>query len=633
MSYCRSSRVSCAHSIWVLQMFDAVCLMLIEVAPSQLLRLLTLHAVLVLAEGLDDDDEVLLVMAEQLGRFIPFVGGSDYAFTLLEPLETLATVEETTVRDKAILSLNVVLAALPPEHIAQYAWELLKRLGERDWFTSRTSACGLIARMCSRLPAKGANVGGHSDGKDDAMEDVDGPSRQEIFDFFQRLCSTDEVPMVRRSAAAALADIGTAMAGGALQVPSLTSPLLGANNHSDSKSDEGGAGSGLLGVDATSASESVPPAIPRAVTVNCASQDSGAYAAGQLLPLLRAFARDEQDGVRLLAVDGAVALLRLLNGGMRSGEGDAADVAAMLARFPDERQQVLAVVAALCTDRAWRVRWSVANRLSELADACGRSITVDHLLPRYGDLLIDAEAEVRTAAAYRVADVGRMVGRTVLLSVLVPLIHKLSEDQSEHVRAALSSVVLGVAPVLGTQATIESLLPLFLRLLKDTSPAVRLNIISKLEAVNAVIGLKMLSQSLLPAIQELSADKAWRVRQAIIEFTPLLAKQLGSDIFDSSPELTDLCMRWLTDPVFSVREAATGNLRKLAEVRTWRVKMMVMMIRAVPSQQCPSLTIISLCFSPLISCRYSAPRGRTASSSPACWACARTTEGRRTSCA
>lgn len=137
-------------------------------------------------------------------------------------------------------------------------------------------------------------------------------------------------------------------------------------------------------------------------------------------------------------------------------------------------------------------------------------------------------------------------------------------EPSEHVRAALAAVILGLAPVLQHDATLAMLLPLFLRLLKDSSPQVRLNIISKLEAVNAVIGVRLLSQSLLPAIAELSCDRAWRVRLAIIEFVPLLASQLGPDFFGA--ELTALCMRWLTDPVAAIRDAAAGNLRKLAEV-------------------------------------------------------------------
>ncbi|KAG8835957.1 hypothetical protein FRC17_010926, partial [Serendipita sp. 399] len=62
----------------------------------------------------------------------------------------------------------------------------------------------------------------------------------------------------------------------------------------------------------------------------------------------------------------------------------------------------------------------------------------------------------------------------------------------------------------------------------------------------------------------LAGDKQWRVRQAIIEYIPLLAQQLGMSFFDQ--QLSDLCMSWLGDIVFSIREAATINLKKLIDV-------------------------------------------------------------------
>jgi len=105
---------------------------------------------------------------------------------------------------------------------------------------------------------------------------------------------------------------------------------------------------------------------------------------------------------------------------------------------------------------------------------------------------------------------------------------------------------------------------MFLQMLKDDFPDVRLNIISKLEAVNAVIGIDLLSQSLLPAIVQLAEDKQWRVRLAIIQYVPLLASQLGVKFFDE--KLSGLCMSWLGDTVFSIREASTLNLKKLTEV-------------------------------------------------------------------
>lgn len=63
---------------------------------------------------------------------------------------------------------------------------------------------------------------------------------------------------------------------------------------------------------------------------------------------------------------------------------------------------------------------------------------------------------------------------------------------------------------------------------------------------------------------QLAEDKQWRVRLAIIEYIPLLASQLGVKFFDE--KLSNLCMSWLGDTVFSIRDAATKNLKLLTEV-------------------------------------------------------------------
>lgn len=54
---------------------------------------------------MEDEDEVLVALAEELGKFEEYVGGSDYAHVLLGPLQHLATVEEPLVRHK-VLSLH-----------------------------------------------------------------------------------------------------------------------------------------------------------------------------------------------------------------------------------------------------------------------------------------------------------------------------------------------------------------------------------------------------------------------------------------------------------------------------------------------------------------------------------------------
>uniref|UniRef100_A0A672HS30 Serine/threonine-protein phosphatase 2A 65 kDa regulatory subunit A beta isoform n=1 Tax=Salarias fasciatus TaxID=181472 RepID=A0A672HS30_SALFA len=61
-----------------------------------------------LTDTIYDEDEVLLALAEQLGNFTMLVGGPEYVHCLLPPLESLATVEETVVRDKAVESLRKI---------------------------------------------------------------------------------------------------------------------------------------------------------------------------------------------------------------------------------------------------------------------------------------------------------------------------------------------------------------------------------------------------------------------------------------------------------------------------------------------------------------------------------------------
>jgi hypothetical protein len=58
-------------------------------------------------EQLDDDDEVLLVLAEELEHFVELVGGPDHAVCLVEPLGVLAAVEETVVREQVWLALSI----------------------------------------------------------------------------------------------------------------------------------------------------------------------------------------------------------------------------------------------------------------------------------------------------------------------------------------------------------------------------------------------------------------------------------------------------------------------------------------------------------------------------------------------
>ncbi|KAH8120343.1 ARM repeat-containing protein [Phellopilus nigrolimitatus] len=419
-----------------------------------------------LQDSVDDEDEVLLALAEELGKnFDEYVGGRKYAHVLLGPLEVLAAVEETLVRDKATESITKVAESLSQQQIEAYYIPLLNRLSRGEWFTSRTSSAALYSPVYAKVS---------SQIKDDLRK------------AFTALAS-DDTPMVRRAAA----------------------KWLGSLDKSFAK---------------TLAKEHI---------------------LSDALPIYRKLASDDQDSVRLLTVEDLIAIAKQL---------EPAEV----------KEQLLAQIRQSGSDKSWRVRYMVANHFVELAEAVGLDIVKEELVGAYVQLLKDNEAEVRTAGAGQLPGFAKLVDKDAILIRILPCVRDLSQDTSQHVRASLANQISGLAPLLGKDPTIENLLPLFLHLLKDEFPEVRLNIISKLEMVNSVIGIDLLSQSLLPAIVELAEDKSWRVRQAIIEYIPLLATQLGRAFFDE--QLGNLCLSWLGDNVFSIREAATVNLKKLTEV-------------------------------------------------------------------
>ncbi|KAF9456375.1 armadillo-type protein [Collybia nuda] len=415
-----------------------------------------------LQDSVDDEDEVLLALAEELGRnFEEYVGGKEFAHTLLGPLENLSAVEETLVRDKAAESIAKIAIILSQAQVEEYYIPLLKRLSQGEWFTSRTSSAALY-------PAVYAKVS---------------PNIQDDLRKGFAALGSDDTPMVRRAAAKWLG------------------PLLGPFAQQHLLSDG--------------------------------------------LPIYRRLQSDDQDSVRLLTVEDLIILAQRLS--------------------PAEvKEQLLKQIRHSIGDKSWRVRYMAANHFNELAEAVGVELVREELIGQYVQLLKDNEAEVRTAAAGQIPGFSKLLDKEVILARIVPCVRDLSQDSSQHVRAALANQISGLAPLLSKEPTIEHLLPLFLHLLKDDFPEVRLNIISKLETVNSVIGIEFLSESLLPAIVELAEDKSWRVRQAIIEYIPLLANQLGKPFFDE--QLGNLCMSWLGDTVYSIREAATINLKKLTEV-------------------------------------------------------------------
>ncbi|CAF5105130.1 unnamed protein product, partial [Rotaria magnacalcarata] len=189
----------------------------------------------------------------------------------------------------------------------------------------------------------------------------------------------------------------------------------------------------------------------------------------EFVPLFTNLANDEQDSVRLLAVEAGIAMAGLF-------------------RHEDLEHQMMQTLRAATEDKSWRVRYVVADKLCELQKAVGPEITKNDLVGAYCSLLKDPEAEVRAAAASKLKDFCTNLPvdarEQLIMSQILPCVKDMVGDMNQHVKSALASVIMGLSPILGKDNTLEHLLPLFLNQLKDDYPEVRLNIISNLECIN-----------------------------------------------------------------------------------------------------------------------------------------------------
>ena len=107
------------------------------------------------------------------------------------------------------------------------------------------------------------------------------------------------------------------------------------------------------------------------------------YVKSDLIPSFTSLANDDQDSVRLLAVEACVSIAGLLPD-------------------PDKETLIMPILRNAAQDKSWRVRYMVADKIVDLQQALGPELSKQDLVPAYANLLKDCEAEVKTAAAHKV---------------------------------------------------------------------------------------------------------------------------------------------------------------------------------------------------------------------------------------
>ncbi|OMJ76495.1 hypothetical protein SteCoe_24117 [Stentor coeruleus] len=128
-----------------------------------------------LATLIHEDEEVLFALAQSLGDIYPFV--QQTPSSLLSLLESLAGLDETVVREQAVKTLSEISKSLSDSDISNLFIPIVMKIAAAENFSSRISACGLIAAAYPRA----------------------GAMREKLRNKFLEL-SHEDTPMVRRAA-------------------------------------------------------------------------------------------------------------------------------------------------------------------------------------------------------------------------------------------------------------------------------------------------------------------------------------------------------------------------------------------------------------------------------------------------
>ncbi|WVQ97622.1 hypothetical protein IAU59_004736 [Kwoniella sp. CBS 9459] len=497
-----------------------------------------------LQDQLDDEDEVLLVLAEELGNFAEYVGGKDFAWTVLGPLENLAAVEETLVRDKAAESISKLSELLSAQAIEEHLLPLLRRLAGGDWFTSRTSACALFA---APYPIAAASV------------------QEELRKMFGALCA-DDTPMVRRAAAKALGPFAKAVASAPDHHDILVSDVIPlyrklASDDQDSVR--------LL---------TIPDLI--AIATNLSPEEVKEH----LLEPLRASVTDKSWRVRYMVANEFVGLAESVGETIIREELVAAYVALLkdneaevrtaaagqipgFAKLVDKEvilAKLLPCVRDLSTDSNQHVRAALAQQISGLAPLLGTDSTVENLLPLFLQLLKDDFSDVRLNLIGKLDMVNEVIGIERLSQALLPAIMELAEDKQWRVRQAIIEYIPLLAQQLGVSFFDDKLGTLCMSWLGDTVFSIREAATINLRKLTDVFGVDWARQTIIPKVLEMGDHQNYLYRMTTIFAITTMAPALNTPIIRDT--VLQSALNLASDPIPNIRFNVAKCLETLAAV-------------------------------------------------------------------
>ncbi|KAI3380150.1 hypothetical protein SNEBB_006917 [Seison nebaliae] len=499
-----------------------------------------------LTDTVYDEDEILMVLAQQLGNFIDLVGGKDYARILLPPLESLAVIEETVVRQHAIESLKNLAKQMPDHPIVVYFVPMVRRLATGEWFTSRASASSLFGVCYRRLKS----------------------GKEELRKLFSKLC-TDESPIVRRAAAKEFGDFCEMMEDDE-DVLSMI-PILSKICEDDQDSVR------LL-------------ALISCVKIAKFFSKSIVERRGILAILHRLIQEDKSWRVRIVLAENIVPLAdcvtnevfesRILPayvGLLKDNEGEVKAAAAnrlseFCSKLPFQSdtntnifvRMILPEVQTLISSDNIHVKQAIAKEILGVAPILGKEGSIIHLIPIFQQQLRDENSEVRLNIIKNINRISNIIGIKILSDQLLPPIIELAKDKKWRVRIAILDYMTKLAEQLGREFFDANLAPICMQSLSDPVFAIRDKATYILADLSKHFGTEWCDQNVIPEIIKCSDERNYLFRMNSLSCIQKLAKIIDGDVVNR--RLVPIVIPLANDATANVRFTAVITIKMLLDV-------------------------------------------------------------------
>lgn len=489
----------------------------------------------------EDEDEVLTVLAEELGNFIPYIGGAEYAPILLNTLESLSAMEEPVVRDKAVEAINKLCETQTVDQIETHFIPLIKRLSSTEWFSSRVSATGLYSTIVSKVP--------------EAAQD-------ELLSLYKTL-SQDEAPMVRRAAATSLPKVIAALP--EVKFEGSIFAMFQSQVADDQDSVR------LLSVD-------VLIALAEALK----AQEITKYNT-ELITLSNSLFGDKSWRVRYMAasrferlansLDSAEAREKFVPAFLNLMKDSEAEVRTAISKqipgfsnlIPREviLKDVIPNVEILSQDSSQHVRAALASEISRLAPLLGKEKTIDSLLPTFLLMLKDEFPDVRLNIISKLHVVNEVIGIDLLSKSLLPAISDLAKDKQWRVRLAIIEYIPLLAEQLGVSFFDRELGPLCMTWLWDNVYSIREAATLNLKKLAEVFGIEWAKEEIIPHIIVVGANTNYLYRLTVLFAVTVLIPVVDTRTINESiiPFLNNL----MNDPIPNIRFNIAKTFKVLVE--------------------------------------------------------------------